>query len=485
MLFRLSKCFNTLRVVGAGLIIGLAFNSPYLKAQGFEYITALTPTSAVKNTGEKPQSKVWNYDGKWWAVFPISSGTYVWRLDGTNWTSVLNISSSSNVKADCKVVNNVCHILLWRKEDYPSQLISLEYVPASFTYKLWTSRPTTALIDLDAGVETGTIDIDGTGRMWLASDGTDEINVRWSDPPYSVWSSPIILATGVEEDDICVIISMPVQGQVGVLWSNQNTQRFGFKTHHKLANPSVWSADEMPASQSALNIKDGMADDHLNVALANDGTLYCAVKTSYDTPGYPQLALLIRNPAGIWDNLYEVSESGTRPIVILNEAIGKLKIIYASSTNDGDILYRESSTTSISFDSPMLLIGGLYNNPTSAKNNYDSEIVILASDTTTIVGVRAKDFSITTGLETAQVNGFRVYPNPAHDKLFLELPDWAEHEATISFSKPEGGTCLNINAWVEQNRLQVDLTNLNLNPGLYLITIQSAVRSAVLKFIKV
>ena len=34
----------------------------------------------------------------------------------------------------------------------------------------------------------------------------------------------------------------------------------------------------------------GMADDHMNVAVASDGTLYAAVKTSYDTAGYPKMA---------------------------------------------------------------------------------------------------------------------------------------------------------------------------------------------------
>ena len=75
----------------------------------------------------------------------------------------------------------------------------------------------------------------------------------------------------------------------------------------------------MPASASALNVGLGMADDHLNVAVASDGTLYAAVKTSYDTAGYPKIALLVRRPNGTWDPLYEVDQSGTRGIVLLNE----------------------------------------------------------------------------------------------------------------------------------------------------------------------
>ena len=81
-----------------------------VSAQGFKSVTPLNSLAAAKTTGEKPQSKVWHYDGKWWAVFPITSGTYIWRLDGDAWINTLKISSSTSVEADCKVLDNVCHI---------------------------------------------------------------------------------------------------------------------------------------------------------------------------------------------------------------------------------------------------------------------------------------------------------------------------------------------------------------------------------------
>ena len=119
--------------------------------------------------------------------------------------------------------------------------------------------------------------------MWVAWEGAQNVYVSWSDSPYSTWSSPITIATGVTTDDICAIIAMP--GKIGVLWSNQNTQRFGFRTHvNSETDPSIWTTDEVPASQSALDVGLGMADDHLNMKVGSDGTLYCAVKTSYDTP---------------------------------------------------------------------------------------------------------------------------------------------------------------------------------------------------------
>lgn len=374
------------------LLVFTLSNTAAVYAQGFESVTRLTPFDVTKNSGEVSQSKLWKYDGKWWSVFPISSGTYIWRLDGTTWTNVLKISSSSMTKADCKAVDDVCHILLWREYDYSSMLVSVAYDPAIQNYRLWPQRPSTTLVNLDSAVETATIDIDGAGRMWLASDGVTDIRVRWSDPPYHTWRAPIIIASGVSDDDIGTVIALPTQGKVGVFWSNQNTQRFGFKTHQNGASPATWSADEVPGSQSALNIKSGMADDHIDLAVSSGGVLYAAFKTGYDTPGYPKIGLLKRQTSGDWDNVYAVSDTGTKPIVIINDATSKLKVIFPSESGS-NILYRESPLQGISFGSTHTLLSGSYDNPTSTKDNYDQDVVILATDNINrqIVGVLASD----------------------------------------------------------------------------------------------
>ncbi len=368
--------------------------------QGFVSVERLDAVSISTTTGEKPQSKVWTYAGAHWTVLPNSSGTHLWRLDGKRWTSVRNISSKSTSKADCKVVGNTVHILL--HQGGVAQLVSLEYNAAAGTYQPWQQRTNTVEVPLDDDSETATIDIDGTGRMWVAFNGddddneegydgkeTDNIFVRWSDYPYGSWSQRHALATDVDGDDMCAVIAMP--GMVGVFWSDQKTKRYGFRTHADGAAPTIWSVNEVPASQSALNIGRGMADDHLNLAISSNGTLYCAVKSSYDNTSYPEVSLLVRRPNGNWDNLYEVSKQGTRPIVILDKAGAKVRVIYTHQDGGGNIYYKESSTSSIAFGQQLTLISGTYDNATSAKDNFTSEVVILASSKTQAVGVLAKD----------------------------------------------------------------------------------------------
>ena len=308
---------------------------------------------------------------------PNADGTHIRRLDNGNiWTSILTISNNSKTKADCKKVGDRTYILLFDGAD--SELINTRYNAGNITYELLNVDVPSSNLSFNGTTETVTIDLDGNDVMWLAYEEDNSIKVNSSVFPYTVWGEPTIIETGVKPDDICSIISLP--GKIGVLWSNQNTKLFGFKTHVDGNDQITWSADEQPASQSQLNVGDGLADDHLNMAVSSDGTLYCAVKTSFDTPGYPLISLLKRNNSGTWDDLYFIDDEGTRPIVVIEESRNVLQVIYTDIVGGGNIVYVESDLSSITFGNKHVLISGEnFNNVSSTKDNYDCDLVIIAS----------------------------------------------------------------------------------------------------------
>ncbi|HEX9284071.1 MAG TPA: hypothetical protein VF879_00245, partial [Nitrospirales bacterium] len=286
-----SKLAALLLVVAASFLGVVLLTGPDAVA---ETLTPIPQVSTSANTGEKPQSKVWFNAGSWWAVFSSNSvspsGSWLWRLEPDNtWKNVLHLSSDLAARADTKPVGNVTHILLYSTVP---RLVSVEYVPSGNTYQLWPVRPTATALSLPLDSETAAIDIDSTGRMWLATDSSTTVPVYYSDPPYSSFAGPIALANNITIDDISDVATLP-NGTVGVLWSNQNTERFGFKVHVDGDPPGNWSGDEVPASRSAQNVGFGMADDHISLAVASDSTLYAAVKTSYNTSGYPRVSLLV------------------------------------------------------------------------------------------------------------------------------------------------------------------------------------------------
>jgi uncharacterized repeat protein (TIGR01451 family) len=345
--------------------------------------TTLQPKPTTVTTSDKPQSKVWNYNGTWYAVFPTtaagasSAGTWLWKLQDTSWIEVLKLSTATDTKADVRSIGNLAHILLYNQP--ATQLVSVEFTAG--TYQLWSQRPTATSINLP-GSETATIDIDSTGRLWLAtrqdSPAPAKIIVLYSDSPYSDFHGPIEIASGVVGgDDISVITAMP-GNKIGILWSNQNTKRFGFRVHIDGADPTIWSTDELPASQSADDDTGaGMADDHLNVKVATDGTLYAAVKTGYDTEDFPKMALLVRRPNGTWDDLYGIDEGGTRGNIELDEGRGLLTFVYTQSEGNNPIVYRQSNLAPIAFDARKTLRAESFNDVSSTKQNYSSQLVII------------------------------------------------------------------------------------------------------------
>ncbi|MCK6211737.1 hypothetical protein KZX45_14395 [Georgenia sp. EYE_87] len=331
--------------------------------------------SSTVTTGEKPQSKTWKYAGTWWAVLASSSGTWVWRHDGGSWTNVYRLTDDTTVRADVKAVGNVVHVLLY---DGSTELVSLQYDSGPRSYRPWGSRSGATSVDLGSGGETATIDIDATGRMWLAYDTENSVEVQYSSFPYSSFSGPVTLETGIDKDDIAVVAAM--SGGVGVMWSDQRRDRFGFRFHPNSSAPGSWGAVELPGAAYAASNGSGFADDHINVATASDGTLYAVVKTSFNDSSHPDLGLLVRRPSGRWDPFYEVSGSGTRGIVQLNEAERTLHVVYTSAINYDDILVRESSTGSIDFGSAEKVFSGSFNDATSTKDRWTGDLMILAAD---------------------------------------------------------------------------------------------------------
>jgi hypothetical protein len=241
-------------------------------------------------------------------------------------------------------------------------------------------------VPLDPQAETATLAVDSTGRMWVAFDTSSSAQVVHSSPgqDYTVWSAPITLATGLDPDDITAIVAF--SGRVGVMWSNQVTRRFGFRTHVDGSAVSTWTVDEVPGAQSAQNVGEGMADDHLHFAVAADGTLYVAVKTNYDTAGFPYVGLLVRRPSGAWDDLHPVDvEEGTRPIVVLNEAARELIVIYTDLTGGGAIAYRVSDMDAPVFGSERVLLQGVdLDDVSSSKQTFHTGLVAIASEPGTL-----------------------------------------------------------------------------------------------------
>ncbi len=125
------------------------------------------------------------------------------------------------------------------------QLISVQYDSATNTYVPWATRPApTMLPSTLSNVETATIALDSTGRMWLSSGDGSNVLEYWADAPYSSFSAPVTIASGVEVGDQSAVVTLP--NAIGVLFSNQNSTKYSFRTHADGTDPRVLDGGGIP-----------------------------------------------------------------------------------------------------------------------------------------------------------------------------------------------------------------------------------------------
>ena len=344
-------------------------------------------------TGEKPESKLWFHDGKWWAsmVSPANAGAHtIWRLVGSSWTNTgVVIDTRSATKEDVLSNGSTLYIASRASNSLGGNKLR-RFTYAGGAYQLDAGFP----VNLPgSGEETLTLARDSVGRLWVTYESGTKIFVAHSTTSDTAWASPFVLpvtgATGTSSDDISSIIAFTdgAGPAIGVMWSNQKKSIDYFAVHRDGAPTNTWTVETALSGTKE-------ADDHINMKTA-DGRVYAVVKTSQSSSSSTLIRLLVRSENGTWGrhHVATVGESNTRPITILFIDPVDDRVYVFMTMGEGDaargISYKVSSTNNINFPgSATVFIQGpsseVINNATSTKQNGDagSGIVVLASDGT-------------------------------------------------------------------------------------------------------
>lgn len=290
------------------------------------------------STGEKPQSKIWYNDGSYWAALRGPNGSAIYEKQGSNWVkgAFMDADLTSGGHADVKWNGSELFILMYTST---CKLFKYSYDPSQRVYELYSGFPVT--VPNPSGSETMVLEQDSTGRLWTCAEGGNDINVYYStSADHRSWSStPIVLRSGVGSDDICSIVAFG-GNKVGVFWSDQNRDEFGFRVHHDSDAPGKWDSEEV------VDRGSGHADDHINLAFDSSGRVYAITKDDHD-----DMAVHRRSTSGSWSTKSDVvGHIGTRGIIMVAEDDSKVYILYTSWASSPDpIEYRVADINSLSF----------------------------------------------------------------------------------------------------------------------------------------
>jgi len=338
-------------------------------------------------TADKPQSKAWYHDGFWWCIlFDGEEGSYFYKLVDDHWEKGTFpdalVSSRDDTRADVLSKGDTLFALEW--EASSPRLYKYNYDDGQKIYHLLAGFP--VQLNVPEGHETMVIAQDSQGKLWVPFELNGKVKVIYSTShDHRIWDvEGVEIADGLKDDDIASIIAF--DGQIGVFWSNQKAESLYFRIHRDGDPEDKWQAPEIAASGRL------MADDHINLALSDDGRIFAATKTSVDDATEPiegpteaQFILNVRSPEGIW-KFYDIAEVSsvfkTRPIVILDEENDDVHIFYREGKA---IVSKRSPMVDIRFDVPPITILAkpdvILNNVTSTKQNVTSEtgLLILAA----------------------------------------------------------------------------------------------------------
>jgi hypothetical protein len=356
---------------------------------------------AVKEhpTGEKPESKLWWHDGMWWgSLFNAAEGVYqIYRYDtgSHNWVTTgtaidPRLESRADVLWDGAKLYIVSHI----KQENPSQvneewawLFRYSYDAGAKTYNLDGGFPVQA-VNQDK-TETLVIDKDSAGRLWVTYVSREQdsnqyqVYVNSSQDDGLTWGAPFVLpldqaAVTVHRDDISSLIAFSDQGgpKIGVMWSNQLTDKFYFAIHpdNVAAADGGWMLEEINFPYPA--------NDHVNLAKTASGRVLAAVKSI--EPGVPErpeedplIVVIARDVDGTYSfhTVSLVKDKDTRPIIVINEESNQAHV-FATSKVGGGTVCRWSAFISTPLANMTFPVGNCPPTPQSG-----GAVIVLGDDT--------------------------------------------------------------------------------------------------------
>ena len=407
----------------AALVVSVSAWVPVAAAGDIGFQGPSFGSTAPAPTAEKPQSKLWFHDGRWWGSLfnPAASRHEIHRLDtaAQSWQATgTPIDARDASWTDMLWTGAKLYALSHSHpgaSDNGIRLMRYSYDAATQVYTLDTGFPVTIA---SLGVEAATIDQDSTGLLW-ASWTRDESTINGPGRKVYVthstagddrsWVTPYVLpvtwgtskpAEEASDDDISSVVAY--DGKVGVMWSNEFHSAVYFASHVDGAGDRDWSLVRPLQGRQFV-------DDHLNIkSITSDpaGRVFAAVKSNLNEgafdPTAPLIWVLVLGVDDVWRQpviFSRAKDNHTRPQVVVDRDARRVHVVAAGSVdgtyiNSGTahtgIFHKSAPLDAVAFEDgqgePLIQTSAYaqINNPTSTKQPVTTEsgLLVLASDAT-------------------------------------------------------------------------------------------------------
>ena len=340
---------------------------------------------ASRPSSDKPQSKLWYAGGSWWAgmfynttvtpkysefrIWKLNEATHTWAVQGAGTDTSTRMDVRDKSHADYLFDSNKLYVVSAHPGNADPTVTDdrLKFYRFSFAAGVYTRLSAAAIPGTTAGTLSATIAKASNGDLWTTWNSLGQIRYSMSTDDGASWSAAADLpaqsspikgdGTTTTSDTVAVVA---FGANIGVLWSDHSgsappdnaDNAFYFGSIAAGDDPTVpgnWTTTKLP---TLVSPPDGeQADNHINVKVAADGTIYAVGKTGKDTANCatnttkPLIEFFKRTTAGTW-SVHLVSTVGdcqTRAQIALDEQLG-VAYVLLTSPNGGGTIYRKSAS---------------------------------------------------------------------------------------------------------------------------------------------
>ncbi|MDZ7269160.1 MAG: T9SS type A sorting domain-containing protein [candidate division KSB1 bacterium] len=340
--------------------------------------------TAIAGTGgdfDKPhQSRVFYHDGKWWlAGLKKSENKWkLWKFDGSNWVDQgLVIADTKTYRPDCFLNSAANKLYIFVSGGTKSQFLRLSYSGGAWSKD--AGYPVNITHFTHSGEYSISFSRADNGELWAFRVNSNQLEGIVSTNEGTSWSGVIVLKSGLNNTALtdCHAFASGGNHYMGVCYSENSTTNsiVGFLRHSDGSSSTAWT-DE---SGSLPPYSGTRSDDHINMAVAGNGTVYLITKTDGGGASIVDNGLYKRSPSGTWQ-LFAVNRGGgwTRPALAIDQSNNFLYAIGAPEGSERRGYYKKAALGSegdLETASSVTIFEGSNNyfvNPSVAQHNHTS-----------------------------------------------------------------------------------------------------------------
>jgi hypothetical protein len=355
----------------------------------------------VSVSASTAQSKLWYAQDAWWGGLysPDANEIHIFRLDWATQTWLDTgtvVDERPGADADFLWTGEHLYVASASKgtaSSHRARIIRYTYDPKTSRYAQDADFP--VAID-DTGATGIVLDRDSKGVLWVTYVSGGSLWVAHSLTSDADWAAPYKLpvADPLVADDISSLVPFG-PGRIGVMWTDQASERVLFASHADGDSDSTWSPVELVATGV------GTDDDQLNLKTFEVGgarVVATPIRTTVDVdadqnPLDAQILVMIRGADGRWTSSEagRVQDRHNRPILLVDPARRLMYVVAQSPTSGGMVSIKRAS-----FDKPIFppgtgdpLVSSTEDpaiaNATSTKQDVSAAtgLIVLASDEST------------------------------------------------------------------------------------------------------